>query len=145
VKLSKVQRAALRMMFGGKCAYCGCDLPERGWHADHVEAVLRHSAIVETSEVERKRTGFSHKTKATGQVSNPESNRADNFYPSCAPCNIFKSTFSIEFLRQEITAQVERARKASSNFRVAERFGLIQITNEPVKFWFEQFQEQAQP
>lgn len=31
------------MKFGGRCAYCGCELPEKGWHADHVEAVLRKS------------------------------------------------------------------------------------------------------
>lgn len=31
------------MKFGGRCAYCGCELPEKGWHADHVQAVLRKS------------------------------------------------------------------------------------------------------
>ncbi len=36
-KISKIQRAELRMKFGGRCAYCGCKLPEKGWHADHVE------------------------------------------------------------------------------------------------------------
>lgn len=39
--LTKKQRAELRMKFGGRCAYCGCELPEKGWHADHVEAALR--------------------------------------------------------------------------------------------------------
>lgn len=39
--LTKKQRAELRMKFGGRCAYCGCELPEKGWHADHVEAVYR--------------------------------------------------------------------------------------------------------
>lgn len=41
--ITKKQRAELRMKFGGRCAYCGCELPEKGWHADHVEAVLRKS------------------------------------------------------------------------------------------------------
>lgn len=40
--LTKKQRAELRMKFGGRCAYCGCELPEKGWHADHVEAVRRN-------------------------------------------------------------------------------------------------------
>lgn len=39
MSLTKKQRAELRMKFGGRCAYCGCELPEKGWHADHVEAV----------------------------------------------------------------------------------------------------------
>ncbi|MCJ4899535.1 hypothetical protein LNT45_27440, partial [Klebsiella pneumoniae] len=41
--LTKKQREKLRMKFGGRCAYCGCELPEKGWHADHVQAVLRKS------------------------------------------------------------------------------------------------------
>ena len=40
MKLSKADRETVRMKFGGKCAYCGCDLPER-WHADHFEPVVR--------------------------------------------------------------------------------------------------------
>lgn len=40
MKLTKKQRAELRDKFGGRCAYCGVDLPER-WHADHYEAVKR--------------------------------------------------------------------------------------------------------
>lgn len=34
--LTKKQREKLRMKFGGRCAYCGCELPEKGWHAGHV-------------------------------------------------------------------------------------------------------------
>ena len=41
MQLSKPQRDVLRMKFGGMCAYCGSELPEKGWHADHVEPVLR--------------------------------------------------------------------------------------------------------
>ncbi|EAW6334471.1 HNH endonuclease [Salmonella enterica] len=41
--LTRKQRERLRMKFGGRCAYCGCVLPEKGWHADHVQAVLRKS------------------------------------------------------------------------------------------------------
>nr|UGK56443.1 hypothetical protein [Escherichia coli] len=28
-KISKEQRAELRLKFGGRCAYCGCPLPEK--------------------------------------------------------------------------------------------------------------------
>ncbi len=31
--LTKKQREKLRMKFGGRCAYCSCELPEKGWHA----------------------------------------------------------------------------------------------------------------
>ncbi len=39
--LTKKQRTELRMKFGGRCAYCGCELSDK-WHADHVEAVRRN-------------------------------------------------------------------------------------------------------
>ena len=33
--LTPAKREQLRMMFGGKCAYCGCEFTGK-WHADHV-------------------------------------------------------------------------------------------------------------
>ena len=41
--LTKKQREKLRMKFGGRCAYCGCELPEKGWHATMFRQVLRKS------------------------------------------------------------------------------------------------------
>lgn len=43
-------------------------------------------------------------------------------------------------MRKEISYQIERARAYSVNFRTAERFGLIEIVDKPVVFWFEQYQ-----
>lgn len=34
MNLSKNKREALRNQFGGCCAYCGEQLPDRGWHAE---------------------------------------------------------------------------------------------------------------
>lgn len=48
-------------MFGGKCAYCGCDLDENSFHIDHIVPV-----------------------KAGGKKDN------DNVFPSCPDCNNFK-------------------------------------------------------
>lgn len=45
-KITKAQRAELRLKFGCRCAYCGCELKEKGWHADHVEPVRRDFDIV---------------------------------------------------------------------------------------------------
>ncbi|MDU2939975.1 MAG: HNH endonuclease, partial [Enterobacteriaceae bacterium] len=126
MKLSKKQREELRMKFGGRCAYCGCELPEKGWHADHVEAALRKWHFGE-----RKSNG----TRAviyTGEHWKPENDVLENLFPSCAPCNLFKATFSVEMFREQIAEQAERARKYSVNFRTAERFGQVQITHPPI-------------
>lgn len=133
LKLTKEERESLRAMFGCRCAYCGCNLPEKGFHADHVEAVYREFVIFRGSSGEKK-------IKQTGEVYKKENDRIENFFPSCAKCNIFKSTFTIEEFRQEISLQVERARQYSVNFRTAERFGLITVNKpEPIVFWFEKY------
>lgn len=136
MKLTPKQRAALRMKFGGRCAYCGCELPEKGWHADHVEPVLRISEIDEKA----RQKGL-WKLKATGSVTYALRDSLENHFPACAPCNLFKATFSVELFREQITKQIERARASSVNFRTAERFGQIQVMPQPVIFWFERYQE----
>ncbi|MCU6669944.1 HNH endonuclease [Enterobacteriaceae bacterium H4N4] len=133
--LTKKQRAELRMKFDGRCAYCGRELPEKGWHADHVEAVFRKWEFGE------RRSDGTRRTVATGEHFRPENDAIENMFPACAPCNLFKATFTIELFRQEITAQADRARSYSVNFRTAERFGLVEVVKKPVVFWFEQYQE----
>ncbi|EBU8924256.1 HNH endonuclease [Salmonella enterica subsp. enterica serovar Brandenburg] len=56
--LTRKQRERLRMKFGGRCAYCGCVLPEKGWHADHVQAVLRMLKTTYSLEMFRKQVSL---------------------------------------------------------------------------------------
>ncbi|EBW6363722.1 HNH endonuclease [Salmonella enterica subsp. enterica serovar Oranienburg] len=133
--LTRKQREKLRMKFGGRCAYCGCELPEKGWHADHVQAVLRKSEqCMKAAE-----KGI-FRLKTTGEVFRPEADCPENIFPSCAPCNLLKTTYSLEMFRKQVSRQVERGRRSSVNFRTAERFGLISVVNKPVVFWFEQYE-----
>ncbi|EBE1247112.1 HNH endonuclease [Salmonella enterica] len=133
--LTRKQRERLRMKFGGRCAYCGCELPEKGWHADHVQAVLRKSErCMKAAE-----KGII-RLKSTGDVFRPEADCPENIFPSCAPCNLLKTTYSLEMFRKQVSLQVERGRRSSVNFRTAERFGLISVVNKPVVFWFEQYE-----
>lgn len=133
--ITKAQRAALRTKFGGRCAYCGCQLPEKGWHADHVEPVRRDFDVVRAPG-----KGYSV-ARSNGKVLHPELHAIENLFPACAPCNLFKATWSIEDMRNEISKQAERARAYSVNFRTAERFGLIEVVDKPVVFWFEIYDE----
>ncbi|EAW4526036.1 HNH endonuclease signature motif containing protein [Salmonella enterica subsp. enterica serovar Braenderup] len=133
--LTRKQRERLRMKFGGRCAYCGCVLPEKGWHADHVQAVLRKSErCMKAAE-----KGI-FRLKTTGEVFRPEADCPENIFPSCAPCNLLKTTYSLEMFRKQVSLQVERGRRSSVNFRTAERFGLISVVNKSVVFWFEQYE-----
>jgi 5-methylcytosine-specific restriction endonuclease McrA len=121
--VNPTDREALRMMFGGRCAYCGIELTGK-WHADHVKAIYR---------------GWSNLPDPHGLLPNRGEDAADNLFPSCVPCNLFKSVYDLETWRGEIALQVQRARKKSFNFRLAEAFGLIRETGEPVVFWFEKY------
>ena len=40
MRLTKKQRDILRNKYGGRCAYCGCELGKT-FHADHLEPVER--------------------------------------------------------------------------------------------------------
>lgn len=133
--ITKKQRAELRMKFGGRCAYCGCELPEKGWHADHVEAVLRISEQCMKSAAK----GI-FRLKPTGEVFNQQADCLENLFPACAPCNLLKTTYPLETFRKQISLQVERGRRSSVNFRTAERFGLIEVVDKPVVFWFETYE-----
>lgn len=130
VTLSKKQRKEVWDKSGGKCWYCGRDLPEKGWHADHVEAILRATTYEPCG-------GNSYRLVQTGKMYRGENHHIENIVPACAPCNLFKTSHSLEFFRSELAAQVERARKSSVNFRMAERFGQLEVKSGPILFWFE--------
>ena len=131
-KLSKKQRADLREMFGGLCAYCGEELGAR-WHADHVEPVLRKSDYV-------KGKGF----VTTGEVLYPDRDCISNMMPACAPCNINKHGSSLEYWRQQLEHGVSVLRNNYSTYRHAVRFGLVEETGRKVVFHFERVREKEQ-
>lgn len=132
--LTKKQRQQVREKSAGHCWYCGCQLPEKGWHADHIEPIQRIQEIVPREERKNK---LILELRQTGECHKPERDNIKNMVPACAPCNLFKATYSVEGFRKQIEQQVERGRKSSVNFRTAERFGLIEVKPKSVEFWFE--------
>lgn len=155
MNLSKPKREALRMMFGGKCAYCGAVLPEKGWHADHVEPVLRE--WWKTKEWQRRHkivTEYDHETKTFSsreatpeelkpKLERPENDVLANHFPSCRACNIDKHCNTLEGWRRQMQDRVAVCRRNYSAFRHAERFGLVKETGIAVVFWFEKFVAQG--
>lgn len=99
---------------GGKCWYCGCELPKR-WQVDHFHPVIR----------------------VNGKPLYPELDIQQNLVPSCAPCNNFKSSSSIEGFRWTINEQFKNTLKNSTGLRQLNRLGLIDMEKKPIKFWFE--------
>lgn len=114
--LTKKQRQEVWNKSDGHCWYCGSTLPEKGWHADHVEPIYRD-----------KKFG----------TQKPRNDIIENIVPACATCNLFKNVFNLEQFRYELSRQVDRARETSINFRMAEKFEQIEATRSPIVFWFE--------
>lgn len=115
----------------GKCFYCGCELPAKGWHADHFHPIIRK--LEERYDDKGRVIGYT-----TGKACMyPELDTIDNLVPSCAPCNNFKHSSTIEGYRWLVAEQFENTLKNSTGLRQLNRLGLIDISEKPVTFWFE--------
>jgi 5-methylcytosine-specific restriction endonuclease McrA len=151
--LKKKEREAIFNKYGGKCAYCGCNL-EKGWHTDHIQPCRR---IV-------KRTRRAYYNKTTGAVAtrkdrqsptfkedfewrdardivvgyrHPERNTLDNYMPSCPSCNINKHGDTIEKFRESIAGYLRSLNLRMVQYKVVKRYGLVEETGKPVVFYFE--------
>ena len=107
--LSKDMRTRVYEMYGGHCAYCGREIDITEMQVDHVQAVYLGGA----DEIE-------------------------NYRPACRSCNFYKSTMSVEGLREQLGLIIGRLEKLLT-FRLALAHGLIQLTGRPVKFYFEEY------
>lgn len=125
MKLTKIQRAALREKFGGRCAYCGQPLGDK-WHADHIENVDRELKHIPGRGL-----------VATGRMHRPERDTVENMNPSCVPCNLDKHAMTLEDWRGMIERSNEVLARDVSTFRRALRYGLVQLNTKPVVFYFE--------
>jgi len=112
---SKEVREKVYNKTGGKCAYCGCDLPNR-WQVDHVVPVERHSM--------------------TGEYLGDGTDSIDNLLPSCQSCNIIKSKQPLESFRDELENMYNSVYR-SGVFKVAERYRIVERHRINVQFYFE--------
>lgn len=137
--LSKAQRAAIREMFGGHCAYCGIVLPEK-WHADHVKAVYREwwkKHLPEFTHKVQDGNIMQVKSDRTIRMMRPENDTIDNFFPACRPCNIDKSVLDIEDWRKKLERGPQVLRNNYATYRHSERFGIVAVVQTSVVFYFE--------
>ena len=126
--LTKAQREQLKNKFGGHCAYCGCDLGDK-WHADHIEAVKRDIIHVGGGKL------------VSGEMTRPHLDTIENMNPACVPCNLNKSSMSIEGWRGVLGGYRKALIRDSHTFRHSLRFGLVAFTDKPVMFFFETYQQ----
>lgn len=114
------KRKAIWDKSGGLCWYCGCQLPEKGWHADHFEPIRRNWW-----------------EGAEEKCLNPHNDTEENKVPACASCNILKGSGTVEQLRFSIANFVNSLNEYHNQYKFAKKYGLVQETEKEVKFWFE--------
>ena len=115
--INKEDREKVKEKSGGHCWYCGCVLPDKGWHVDHFLPVRRHPD--------------------TGLMDHPERDSFDNLVPACSRCNRLKSSLDLEVFRSRIQKFVESLNKYHNQYKFAKAYGLVEETNADVVFWFE--------
>ena len=126
--MKKADRQKIFDKYGGKCAYCGCEL-QKGWHVDEIEPIRRNWGT------------FLRKDGTTSKMFtdclHPENLNIGNQNPSCASCNINKHSESLEQFRKNIAAYMKNLNEISTQYKIAKRYGLVKETGIEVKFYFE--------
>ena len=119
-KLSKVERQQVYEKCGGRCAYCGCEIPFKGFNVDHV-LCLRN---------------FEYMDESIDTIA--------NMFQSCRSCNQYKSTYDLETFRKMLSGIPKRLARDVSTYNIAVRFGLVEEHNKPIQFYFERHGGQSQ-
>lgn len=115
-KISKSMRRAVYKKFGGRCAYCGCELEMKDMQVDHLEAVY-------VAEFRGK----------------PVDDSLANYMPACRQCNFYKSTMSVEDFRKQVASLHERLAKFFI-YRLAKKYGMVE-EKPMISFYFEEAEE----
>lgn len=123
-------RKTVHQKYDGRCAYCGQEITLKQMQVDHVIPKRHYSEQHGCLIVKAKK------------FTEYGLNDIRNLNPACRPCNNRKSACTLEEFREEISEQVRRLRRDSNQFRLAERFGLVEAIDKPVIFWFERDNDQ---
>lgn len=156
--MNKKDRETIFNKYGGRCAYCGCEL-EKGWHVDEIKPCVRKYKYVEghwiVDGVKIYDRWYCNRMKFTEQdyadkgikwvdkklvpdgYEYPERLHIDNQHPSCGSCNRQKHSNSLEGFRKSIAQFVNSLNSYHNQYKFAKRYGLVVETNKPVVFYFE--------
>jgi len=132
----KKDREIIFNKFGGRCAYCGCEL-QKGWHVDELLPIVRlknHRRNKDGSPITDK--NYNYVFDIT--IKYPERLNINNQMPACPSCNINKHSMSLEEFRSLIQNFITSLNRDSTQYKIAKRYGLIKEIIRPVVFYFEQ-------
>ena len=111
--ISKSIREQVYQKYNGHCAYCGETIEYKEMQVDHFAPVYLFGDNIDIK----------------------------NLMPACRSCNLYKSTYTIEKFRNQLSEIPNRLSRDSAIYKIAKRYNLICEIDEPVKFFYENFQD----
>lgn len=116
-KLTVNERKAIYAKTNGHCAYCGCEIAFKGFHADHVLCLRNYEYM--------------------DDILGKKIDDVENMLPSCGSCNRYKATYDLETFRKMLSGIPKRLARDVSTYNIAVRYGMIEEHSEPIQFYFE--------
>lgn len=114
--ISKEVRELVYHKFGKHCAYCGCYLESiKDMQVDHFAPVYLFGDNIDIK----------------------------NLYPACRSCNKYKDTLTIEKFREQLSKIPDRLARDVTTYNIAKRYGMIEETKKPIKFFYEEYSSVA--
>nr|DAL84475.1 MAG TPA: RECOMBINATION ENDONUCLEASE VII [Caudoviricetes sp.]DAZ67743.1 MAG TPA: RECOMBINATION ENDONUCLEASE VII [Caudoviricetes sp.] len=109
-KLTKEERLDIYNKYNGRCGYCGEKIDIKDMQVDHIVAL---------------RVGGT--------------DTLDNMICSCRSCNHYKSTYTLEIFKKQLQEIPNKLLRDSAIFRIALRYGLIEIKDKEIEFYFKEY------
>lgn len=116
-KLTQKERRVVYDKYNGHCAYCGCEIPFKGFNVDHLHCIRNYGYTEEFTGI--------------------DVHSIDNLMPACGSCNRYKATMDLETFRKQLQKIPDRLQRDVCTYNIAIRFGMVQENREPIKFYFE--------
>ena len=110
----RIDRQAIYDKCNGHCAYCGTPITLKQLGVDHVWPQHFSEYLPIGSDI----------------------NSTNNLLPACKSCNTVKGVYFLDEWRAEISKKATRLRRIS-RFALLLRFGIVEIVEKPVIFYFE--------
>lgn len=147
--MTKADRQKVFEKYGGRCAYCGCELTGR-WHADHMSPIHRKTLTVggnfvtkdtglEPTDEDIEKGNYTQVPRKTipNGCFKPHNDTFNNLMPSCVSCNLYKHSADLETFRMMLLRTTQSLTKQSTQYQFGKRYGLIKETGIEVQFYFE--------
>lgn len=119
--IPKKIRKIVYQKYNGHCAYCGCEIPEKGFNVDHLHCLRNYEYTEEFTGI--------------------DVHDISNMMPACGSCNRYKATMDLETFREQLQKIPDRLKRDVCTYNIAVRFGLVQEKREPIKFYFEKMKK----